>query len=32
LPDVDASLEELSYALDVLGLDGVVLFTNSNGV
>jgi len=28
LPDVDASLEELSYALDVL----VVLFTNSNGV
>ena len=32
LPDIDASLEELSYALDVLGLDGVVLFTNSNGV
>ena len=32
LPDVDASLEELSYALDTLGLDGVVLFTNSNGV
>jgi 6-methylsalicylate decarboxylase len=32
LPDVDASLEELSYAIDVLGLDGVVLFTNSNGV
>ena len=32
LPDVDASLEELSYALDVLGLDGLVLFTNSNGV
>ena len=31
LPDVDASLEELSYALDVLGLDGFVLFTNSNG-
>jgi aminocarboxymuconate-semialdehyde decarboxylase len=27
-----ASLEELSYALDVLGLDGFVLFTNSNGV
>jgi aminocarboxymuconate-semialdehyde decarboxylase len=25
-------VEELSYALDVLGLDGVVLFTNSNGV
>jgi 6-methylsalicylate decarboxylase len=32
LPDVDATLEELSYALDVLGLDGFVLFTNSNGV
>jgi aminocarboxymuconate-semialdehyde decarboxylase len=32
LPDVDASLEELSYALDVLGLDGFVVFTNSNGV
>ncbi len=32
LPDVDASLEEVSYALDVLGLDGFVLFTNSNGV
>src|SRR6202167_7052 len=32
LPDVDASLEELAYALDVLRLDGFVLFTNSNGV
>ena len=32
LPDVDASLEELSYALDVLGFDGFVLFTNSNAV
>src|ERR1700704_4876253 len=32
LPDVEASLEELSYAIDVLGLDGFVLFTNSNGV
>lgn len=32
LPDVDASLQELSHALDVLGLDGFVLFTNSNGV
>jgi 6-methylsalicylate decarboxylase len=32
LPDVDASLNELSYALDVLGLDGLVVFTNSNGV
>jgi len=32
LPDVDGSLEELSHAYDVLGLDGVVLFTNTNGV
>jgi len=32
LPDVDASLQELSYAIDVLGLDGFVLFTNSTGV
>jgi len=32
LPDIDASLEELSYAIDVLRLDGLVLFTNSNGV
>jgi pimeloyl-ACP methyl ester carboxylesterase len=32
LPDVDASSEELSYTLDILGLDGFVLFTNSNGV
>jgi hypothetical protein len=32
LPEIDASLEELSYALDVLGLHGFVLFTNSNGV
>jgi aminocarboxymuconate-semialdehyde decarboxylase len=32
LPDVEASLEELSYALDILKLDGFVLFTNSNGV
>jgi 6-methylsalicylate decarboxylase len=32
LPDVDASLEELSYALDVLSLDGFVVFTNFNGV
>jgi len=32
LPDIDASLEESSYAFDVLGLDGLVLFTNSNGV
>ncbi len=32
MPDIHASLEELSYALDVLRLDGLVLFTNSNGV
>ena len=32
LPDIDASLKELLHALDVLELDGVVLFTNSNGV
>jgi 6-methylsalicylate decarboxylase len=32
LPDVDASLDELTHALDILGLDGFVLFTNSNGV
>ena len=32
LPDIDASLGELSYAVDVLRLDGLVLFTNSNGV
>jgi 6-methylsalicylate decarboxylase len=32
LPAVDASLEELAYALDVLKLDGCVLFTNANGV
>lgn len=32
LPDVDASLVELSYVLDVLHIDGLVLFTNSNGV
>jgi predicted TIM-barrel fold metal-dependent hydrolase len=32
LPDVDASLKELSYSIDVLGLDGFVLFTNSRGV
>jgi aminocarboxymuconate-semialdehyde decarboxylase len=32
LPDIDASLEELSHAVDVLKLDGLVLFTNSRGV
>jgi 6-methylsalicylate decarboxylase len=32
LPDIDASLEELSYAIDVLRLDGLVVFSNSRGV
>jgi aminocarboxymuconate-semialdehyde decarboxylase len=32
LPAVDASLEELAYAVDVLKLDGCVLFTNAGGV
>src|SRR5258705_6288703 len=32
LPDVEASLEELSYAVDVLRLDGFVLFTDSHAV
>jgi 6-methylsalicylate decarboxylase len=32
LPDVDGALTELTYALDVLKLDGVVLFSNSQGV
>jgi len=32
LPDIDGSIAELSYALDVLKLDGVVLFSNARGV
>jgi predicted TIM-barrel fold metal-dependent hydrolase len=32
LPDIDASLEEIVYSIDFLGLHGFVLFTNSNGV
>jgi predicted TIM-barrel fold metal-dependent hydrolase len=32
LPDVDAALKEIDYALDVLKLDGIALFTNHNGV
>lgn len=31
LPDVDAALEEIDYAMDSLGLDGVVLMTNFGG-
>jgi predicted TIM-barrel fold metal-dependent hydrolase len=31
LPDVDAALAELAYALDVLKLDGVVLYSNIGG-
>jgi 6-methylsalicylate decarboxylase len=31
LPDVDGALEELAHALGTLKLDGVVLFSNSNG-
>jgi predicted TIM-barrel fold metal-dependent hydrolase len=32
LPDVDGALAELTYGLDELKLDGVVLFSNANGV
>ena len=32
LPEIDTSLEELAYALDVLALDGVAVFTNSSGI
>jgi predicted TIM-barrel fold metal-dependent hydrolase len=32
LPDVDGALEELAYAVDALKLDGVVLFSNANGI
>ncbi|MGW4094658.1 amidohydrolase family protein [Nocardia sp. NPDC004750] len=31
LPDTDAAIAEVSYALDKLGLDGVGLFTNYGG-
>jgi 6-methylsalicylate decarboxylase len=31
LPDVDAALEEISYALDVLKVDGFVMLTNVGG-
>jgi aminocarboxymuconate-semialdehyde decarboxylase len=32
LPNVEGSLAELSYALDTLKLDGIVLFSNARGV
>ena len=32
LPDVDAALTELDHALDVLGLDGVALLSNVDGI
>ncbi len=32
LPDVDGALAEMDYGLGTLGLDGVVLLTNANGV
>ncbi len=32
LPDLDGSFAELAYALDVLKMDGVVLFSNARGI
>jgi aminocarboxymuconate-semialdehyde decarboxylase len=32
MPDVDDAIGEIVYALDVLKLDGVVLFTNAQGI
>ncbi|MFE7031601.1 amidohydrolase family protein [Streptomyces sp. NPDC057621] len=32
LPDVDGALDEIAYAFDTLGADGVVLETNTHGV
>jgi len=32
MPNIDDAMEEVSYALDVLKLDGVVLFTNAQGI
>ena len=32
LPDIDAALEEIAYAFDVLGMDGVVVMTNYDGL
>jgi predicted TIM-barrel fold metal-dependent hydrolase len=32
MSNIDDAIDEVKYALDVLKLDGVVLFTNSNGI
>jgi len=32
LPDVDAAVQEIAYALDVLNLEGIGLYTNYGGV
>lgn len=32
LPDVEGSLEEIDFAFDTLGVDGVVLMTNARGI
>jgi 6-methylsalicylate decarboxylase len=32
MPDIDSAIAEVIYALDVLKLDGVVLFTNAQGI
>ena len=32
LPDVDGTLDEIAYAIDDLGADGVVLMTNAQGM
>ena len=32
MPDVDGALAEMSYALDTLGADGVILLSHQNGV
>ena len=31
LPDIDGTLDQIAYALDVLALDGVSVFTNADG-
>jgi predicted TIM-barrel fold metal-dependent hydrolase len=32
LPDVDGALQALEYGLDILKLDGVILFSNARGI